>query len=137
PLYTPTGTVADGAVTASCPAPKNLACGDFAVNTIQPNSWPYSTAAAAKLPLLPPGTNNIGDELTKAGVSWAWYSGGWSNATGAVNGPGWTNGNGPTCSDPHANPAVFGYPRCPDFLFQYHHQPFNYFQTYAVNSSFQ
>src|SRR5947208_2916975 len=64
PLYTPTGTVADGSVTASCPAPKNLACGDFAVNTIQPITWPYSSPGSAKLPLL---TNNtIGDELSKA-----------------------------------------------------------------------
>ncbi len=135
PFYTPTGTVSDQAVTAVCPAPKNLACGDYAVNTIQPNSWPYSSPGSAKLPLLT--ANNIGDELTKAGVSWAWYSGGWSNAVGAVNGPGWTNGNGPTCSDPNHSTSNSTYPRCPDFLFQYHHQPFNYFQTYAVDSNFQ
>jgi acid phosphatase len=34
PLYTPAGTVSDQALTAVCPAPKNLACGDYAVNTI-------------------------------------------------------------------------------------------------------
>src|SRR5439155_3458331 len=109
----------------------------YAVNTIQPNSWPYSSPGSAKLPLLPTTTNNFGDELTKAGVSWAWYSGGWSNAVGAVNGPGWTNGNGPACSDPNHSTSNSTYPRCPDFLFQYHHQPFNYFQRYAVDSSFQ
>ena len=37
--------------------------------------------------------------------------------------PGWTNGSGPTCSDPNHDPA-FTYPKCPDNVFQYHHQPF-------------
>ena len=46
-------------------------------------------------------TPNIGDELSAAGVDWAWYSGGWSNASGVIGGPGWTNGHGPTCSDPN------------------------------------
>ena len=45
----------------------------------------------------------IGDRLTAAGVSWAWYSGGWNDALAG-----------------HADP-----------LFQYHHQPFAYFATYA------
>jgi phospholipase C len=129
PLYTPTGPVKDGAVTAACPAPLALACGNFAINTIQPSSWPYSSPTAAKLPLLT--NNNIGDELTVANISWAWYAGGWSNADGDQNAPGWTNGNGPTCSDPNHNPANSSFPRCPDYLFQYHHQPFNYFANYA------
>ena len=39
-------------------------------------------------------------------VDWAWYSGGWSNANGDVGAPGWTNGTGPTCTDPErASPA--------------------------------
>jgi acid phosphatase len=129
PLYTPTGTVSDQALTAVCPAPKNLACGDYAVNTIQPSSWPFSSPTAAKVPLQT--GNNIGDELTKAGLSWAWYSGGWTNAIGDQNGPGWTNGNGPTCSDPNSSTTNSAFPRCPDALFQYHHQPFNYFANYA------
>jgi len=45
----------------------------------------------------------IGDRLTAAGVSWAWYSGGW-------------------------NDALAGHP---DSLFQFHHQPFIYFANYA------
>ena len=36
----------------------------------------------------------IGDRLTAAGVEWAWYSGGWSNAAGVRRRPGWTNGTG-------------------------------------------
>jgi len=104
------------------------ACGDYAINTIQPAYLPYSSPTAAKLP---PLTNpTIGDELSTAGVDWAWYSGGWSNADGDVGAPGWTNGTGTTCTDPNASTtAVF--PNCPDKLFQYHHQPFNYFANYA------
>jgi phospholipase C len=115
-------TVNDGAVTSACPAPLGLACGDYAVNTIQPTYQPHAGGAQ-----LPPQTGTtIGDELSAKGVSWAWYSGGWSNADGVIGGPGWTNGDGPTCSDPNAvTTAVF--PNCPDKLFQYHHQPFNYF----------
>ena len=37
---------------------------------------------------------NIGDLMTDAGVSWAYYGGGWDNAAGNVDGPGWTNGDG-------------------------------------------
>jgi phospholipase C len=44
-----------------------------------------------------------GDRLNDAGVSWAWYSGGWDNA---VIG--------------HADP-----------LFQFHHQPFAFYANYA------
>lgn len=106
------------------------ACGDFAINTIQPISQPYSpgTIDAKRLPLLTNPT--IGDRLTAAGVDWAWYSGGWSNANGDVGAPGWTNGNGPTCADPNAKSNAT-YPNCPDNLFQFHHQAFNYFANYA------
>ena len=45
----------------------------------------------------------IGDRLAEAGVSWAWYAGGWDDATA---------GN-------------------PDARFQYHHQPFAYYANYA------
>ena len=141
PLYTsPLGTaVADRALTQSCTPASNRAplqagfvCGDYAINTIQPYSQPYSpgTAVARRLP--PLTTPNIGDELTAAGIDWAWYSGGWSNAAGIVDGPGWTNGHGPNCSDPNRNTNVnVAFPYCPDGLFQFHHQAFNYFAKYA------
>jgi acid phosphatase len=45
----------------------------------------------------------IGDRLGEAGVSWAWYAGGWDDALA---------GN-------------------PDARFQYHHQPFAYYANYA------
>ena len=43
PLYTPTGTVVDGQLTQKCAAGGNdpvAACGDYAVNTVQPSSAP-------------------------------------------------------------------------------------------------
>ena len=69
---------------------------------------------------LPAQTNpTIGDRLNAAGVDWAWYSGGWSNANGNVGDPGWTNGAGPAatptgCSDPNVDPGVSHWPECPD-----------------------
>jgi phospholipase C len=128
PLYQPTGPVARGPLTVTCPSPvANRACGDFAVNTMQPSQQPFGTFGA-KLPLQTAPT--IGDRLSGKGIDWAWYSGGWSNAAGIVNGPGWTNGPGPTCSDPNVIPGS-PYPYCPDGLFQFHHQPFNYYANYA------
>jgi len=128
PLYHPATKVFDSMETVKCNsgAPAGLACGDYAVNTTQPWYQPFSPGTA-DVKRLPPLTNtNIGDELNAKGVSWAWYSGGWSNAAGVIGGPGWTNGDGPSCIAPNtASGAV--YPNCPDALFQYHHQPFNYY----------
>jgi len=78
-----------------------VATGDFAVNTTFPSSVP-TINTTNKLPLLTNAT--IGDRLTQAGVSWNWYSGGWTNAVAGS-------------ADP---------------LFQYHHQPFNYYANYAL-----
>src|SRR5438067_5745281 len=131
PFYTPTGPVLDRQLTQLCPsAVASRACGDYAVNTIQPAYQPFKGS-----PQLPPQTRTtIGDELSTAGVSWAWYSGGWSNAAGNVDAPGWTNGAGPNCADTNstANPA---YPFCPNKVFQYHHQPLNYFANYAPGTT--
>ena len=132
PLYNPTGPVRRGPITVACPSPvANRACGDFAVNTMQPTSEPFGLFGAK---LIPQTGATIGDRLTAKGVDWAWYSGGWSNAAGEINAPGWTNGSGPTCSDPNADPA-FKYPKCPDRVFQFHHQPFVYYANYAVGGS--
>ena len=52
---------------------------------MQPVFYPSGTFGA----LLPAQTNpTIGDRLTGAGVDWAWYAGGWSNANGDVGDPG-------------------------------------------------
>ncbi len=114
--YAPTRPVTelvDGQLTRKCAAPDVNdpvhACGDYAVNTIQPASTPHATAPPDKpqpvqLPLIDDQTYpNIGDRLTDAGISWNWYSGGWDDADSGHPGP----------------------------QFQYHHQPFNYFAAYA------
>jgi acid phosphatase len=133
PLYTPLGPAKDAQLTALCSQvglPAGLACGDFAVNTTQPFYQPYSPGTADFKRLPPLHTPNIGDRLSAKHVDWAWYSGGWSNANGDIGASGWTNGTGPTCSDPnHLSTAIF--PNCPDVDFQFHHQALNYFATYA------
>jgi phospholipase C len=107
PQYTPTGPVADGQLTVSCPDPtvnrRRRACGDFAVNTIQPASPPHSSNPVQLPPIDDTAYPNIGDRLSAAGISWGWYAGGWHAAVSGHPGP----------------------------LFQYHHQPFNYFAAYA------
>jgi phospholipase C len=152
PLYTATGTVADKAVTATCDQTQSvgrddLACGDYAVNTTQPPYQPYSPGTAAANLLPPQAQPNIGDRLNDAGVSWAWYSGGWSNADGDTTSPGWTNGTQPVSRDlggGKTNPAGCPdqsslanatWPNCPDKLFQFHHQPFNYFADMAPGTA--
>jgi phospholipase C len=141
PLYHPATAVVDGADTQACGLPTTVsafACGDFAVNTVQPPFQPTSPFGA-KMPLVDDTTTDltIGDRLTDAHVSWAWYAGGWDNANGNVGGRGWTNGTGPACSAVDASPAApdlagnGGFPYCPDLSFQTHHQPFNYYARYA------
>ena len=107
---------------------------------MQPVFYPSGTFGA----LIPAQTApTIGDRLTDAGVDWAWYAGGWSNADGDVGAPGWTNGSSASatatgCSDPFVDPnsragvPAAHWPRCPDNLFQYHHQPFNYFAAFST-----
>jgi phospholipase C len=82
---------------ALVPAPEN-----YAVNTVQ--SVNLHEAGVAQLPSQTAPT--IGDRLDDAGVSWAWYSGGWDNALAGT----------------------------PDELFQFHHQPFAYYENYKPGS---
>lgn len=70
----------------------------------------------------------------QANVDWAWYAGGWSNANGDVGAPGWTNGSGPTCSDA-THLASDVYPYCADAVFQFHHQPLNYYASFAPGTA--
>ena len=81
----------DGQLTAACadgerrPTTRK-ACGNFAVNTVQPANAPFGTGA--KIPLIDDDVYpNIGDRMTDAGVSWAWYSGGWDDAKAGHPGP--------------------------------------------------
>jgi acid phosphatase len=152
PLYNSTGLVADGALTQAagpngkCVVPtgavqpkKATVCGDYAVNTIQPSSQPYSPGTGVSRQLPAQTTPTIGDELSAKGLDWAWYAGGWDNAAGNITGAGWTMGDGPvgTCnnslhsadgSDEVKAGAV--YPYCPTGDFQFHHQPFNYYKNF-------
>ena len=83
----------DGAATAD----------GYIVNTLYTVNTPHPTNVVPSQ-LLPSQTNvTVGDRLSEKGISWKWYSGGWSNAV---------TGN-------------------PDRLFQYHHQPFAYYANYA------
>jgi acid phosphatase len=140
PLYKANQTSVDGNVTQVCGADttiSGLACGDWAVNTLQPPWEPQGSFGAAE-----PATDdtttalNIGDRMSDAGVSWAWYAGGWDNANGNRTGAGWTNGSNQTsCTDPNVSIADGQYPNCPDSSFQFHHQPFNYFSRYAPGTA--
>ncbi|HVW35452.1 MAG TPA: alkaline phosphatase family protein, partial [Acidimicrobiia bacterium] len=110
--------------------PPGTTCGDFAVNTIQPPFLPWAPGTPPGRRLPPQTAPTIGDRLSGARLSWAWYGGGWANAAGVKTSAGWTNGPGPACADPRASTASV-YPHCPDIRFQYHHQPFNYFAAYG------
>jgi phospholipase C len=61
--------VKDSALTVPCgaPHPAGLACGDFAVNTIQPFYQPYAPATAEARRLPPQEHPTIGDRLSAKG----------------------------------------------------------------------
>ncbi|WP_130619076.1 acid phosphatase [Dyella amyloliquefaciens] len=95
---------------------------DFhAVNTMSP---PYAPSASqsGRDPLLadedspntlpPQGHKTVGDVLSAAGVDWAWYAGAWQLALEG-------KGDGDEKQ----------FPQRPNF--QYHHQPLNYFKSFA------
>lgn len=130
-------TVPSAAATVGVPAalPTGTACGDYAINTIQPTYQPFAPGTPAAKQLPPLTSSNIGDELSAKNVDWAWYSGGWDNADGRTSGAGWTNGlTQGVCADPQANPKAV-WPNCPDLNFQFHHQAFNYFANYAPGTA--
>ncbi len=89
----------------------------YAVNTLQPPYQPSGNAPAMdgdarfadahkRNTLSPQVAATIGDRLSAADVSWAWYSGAWQV-------------------------ALDGGVALSKVLFQYHHQPFNYYVNYA------
>jgi len=80
----------------------------YVVHTVYPSNRPYPASIKDPAQLMPLLTNpTIGDRLSEKEISWAWYSGGW-------------------------NDAVAGHP---DPLFQFHHQPFNYFAPFAEGAA--
>ncbi len=99
----------------------NLTPDFYAVNTMQPPYQPSSNKPApggdsafadpAIPTTLPPQNDQtIGDLLSAADISWAWYAGAWQAALAGKN----------------ARPI-------PNF--QYHHQPFNYFSNMAPGTA--
>ena len=93
----------------------------YAINTMAPPYQPSYVNPAqggdARLAdpqnasTLPPQTHlTIGDLLSQKGVSWAWYSGAWQAALDSAGG-----GSRPN--------------------FQFHHQPFNYFQQFGPGTA--
>lgn len=79
----------------------------YAVNTMFAAFGPHSPKVKDPKMLLPTQTQpTLGDRLSDKKIAWAWYSGGW-------------------------NDAVAGKP---DDTFQFHHQPYVYFQRYGEGS---
>jgi phospholipase C len=79
----------------------------YAVNDCFPIKGPSPKSITDPAMLLPLQTNpTIGDRLDEAGVSWAWYAGGWDDAVAG-------------------NPAP---------SFQFHHQAFTYYENYALGT---
>jgi phospholipase C len=80
----------------------------YVVHTVHPSNRPHPASIKDPAQLMPLLTiPTIGDRLSEKGISWAWYSGGWNDAD--------------------AGRA--------DALFQFHHQPFNYFAPYAEGTA--
>jgi phospholipase C len=78
----------------------------YAVNTLLPLHGPLPGKIDPSRLLPVQTTPTIGDRLDEKGIDWAWYSGGWDAAAAGKPGP----------------------------LFQFHHQPFAYFEHYALGS---
>jgi phospholipase C len=103
---------------------------NYAVNTIFSTNLVPTFSAVGSASLLPtlndsnpsdptrPYIPTIGDRLSAGNVSWKWYSGGWDNALAS------------TASNP-ANNGVVPANAPVDPLFQWHHQPFAYYDNYA------
>jgi phospholipase C len=79
----------------------------FVVNTLFSVNSPHPSGAPRETLLPSQSMPTIGDRLSEAGLSWAWYSGGWNDALAGR----------------------------PDRDFHYEHQPFVYFEKYADGTS--
>ena len=91
--------------------PNSLSPDFFAVNTMLP-PYPPTTRDESSPRRLPPQTHQtIGDLLSAKGVDWAWYAGAWQEALDGRTAP------------------VKTFPPVPNF--QIHHQPLNYFASFA------
>ena len=97
PRFDPAGRLID------LPRDGDVTPDGYVVNDVQPFYRPYQAGVGDPDRMPPQTLPTLGDRLGAAGVSWAWYAGGWNDALAG-------------------NPA-------PTFVF--HHQPFVYFRQYA------
>ena len=81
----------------------NVTPDGYCVNDVQPFYAPYQAKTPVEERMPPQLAATIGDRLSNAGVSWAWYAGGWDDAVAG-------------------NPAP---------TFEFHHQPFSYYSRYG------
>lgn len=103
----PSGLVAKGIQSNGSIIDGAVSPDGYGINTLQTVNKPHYATPAANL--CPEQTiPTIGDRMDAKGVSWAWYAGGW-NAMLAGTGD--------------------------SSLFQFHHQPFNYFAKYGSDTS--
>jgi phospholipase C len=99
----------------------------YAVNTSYSVNTPHP-ATTAPDQLVPNQTiPTIGDRLSDKGVDWAWYSGGWNAAVLAAN-------IAAEAGVDAANASEAGM-TVKDDVFQFHHQPFVYFEKYKDGSA--
>jgi phospholipase C len=77
--------------------------GCYVINTAFAANGPFPRATPAAELVPPQAQPTIGDRLSDRGISWAWYAGGFDDASAGK----------------------------PDASFQFHHQPFVYFARYA------
>ena len=87
----------------------------YVVGTLYPASMPRPPGVPMEQ-LVPPQTfPTIGDSLSARNIDWAWYAEGWQEIT-----------SNPTLNDAGTDPST---------LFQYNHQPFNYFGAYGEGAA--
>ena len=118
-----TTSVPPGAVYISGTVDGQVTPDGYAVNTTYSVNEPY-----------PPGTNpikllpqqtfpTIADELDTANVTWAWYAGGWNDAL--------ANAGIATVGTDAGSELIGGGTPAVLNLFEYHHQPFVYFENWG------
>jgi len=118
-------------------------CGNNTVNTTQPFNEPYRRVRPSRGGcLLSTRPYHHRRRAVRGPRRLGVVLGRWDNAAGNTNGLGWTNGDGgpdvnnKICSDPATLPVEHE-PHLPvlsGWLFQFHHQPFNYYANYAPNT---
>jgi phospholipase C len=81
----------------------NVTPDGYCVNDVQPFYAPYQAGTPVVERMPPQLAATIGDRLSDAGISWAWYAGGWDDAVAGK----------------------------PAETFEFHHQPFSYFSRYG------